>query len=116
VEAPSVDATRANAVVNRVALEVRLVGPEELLPPAEVVLANISLEVRSLLVTKLMSLAADASVDPGVRATATGASATMTPFALPKAPTRQWCVIPLREICTRCPPGTDGSFGYPTTS
>ena len=44
VEAPSVDATRANAVVNRVALEVRLVGPDELLPPAEVVLANISLE------------------------------------------------------------------------
>ena len=44
VEEPSVDATRANAVVNGVVLEVRLVGPEELLPPAEVVLANISLE------------------------------------------------------------------------
>ena len=44
VEAPSVDATRANAVVNGVTLDVRLVGPEELLPPAEVVLANISLE------------------------------------------------------------------------
>lgn len=34
-------------------------------------LANISREVRSLLVTKLMNLAADADVDPGVRATAT---------------------------------------------
>jgi len=44
VEEPSVDATRANAVVNGVVLEVRVVGPEELLPPAEVVLANISLE------------------------------------------------------------------------
>ena len=30
-----------------------------------------AVEVRSLLVTKLMNLAADANVDPGVRATAT---------------------------------------------
>ena len=44
VEAPSVDATRANAAVNGVTLEVRLVGLSEPLPPAAVVLANISLE------------------------------------------------------------------------
>jgi ribosomal protein L11 methyltransferase len=44
VEEPSVEATRANAVVNGVVLDVRLVRPDELLPPAEVVLANISLE------------------------------------------------------------------------
>jgi ribosomal protein L11 methyltransferase len=44
VEAPSVEATRENGVVNSVALEVRLVGPDERLPPADTVLANISLE------------------------------------------------------------------------
>ncbi len=44
VEAPSVEATRANAIVNGVDLEVRLVGPTDRLPPANVVLANISLD------------------------------------------------------------------------
>jgi len=44
VEAASVDATRANAAVNAAALDVRLVGADERLPPADVVVANISLE------------------------------------------------------------------------
>jgi ribosomal protein L11 methylase PrmA len=44
VEAPSVEATRANAAANHVELEARLVVPDERLPPADVVVANISLE------------------------------------------------------------------------
>ena len=44
VEAPSIEATRANAAVNGVAIDVRLVSPDEILPSADVVVANISLE------------------------------------------------------------------------
>ena len=44
VEAPSIEATLANAAVNHVELEARLVAPDERLPPADVVVANISLE------------------------------------------------------------------------
>jgi ribosomal protein L11 methyltransferase len=44
VEGPSVDATRENAAVNDVTLDVRLVAPNDVLAPADVVVANISLE------------------------------------------------------------------------
>jgi ribosomal protein L11 methyltransferase len=44
VEAASVEATRANASVNGVELAVRLVAADETMPPADVVVANISLE------------------------------------------------------------------------
>jgi ribosomal protein L11 methyltransferase len=44
VEAASVEATRANASVNGVELAVRLVAADDRLPPADVVVANISLE------------------------------------------------------------------------
>ena len=44
VEVASVEATRANAGVNGVRLDVRLVSARERLPPADVVVANISLE------------------------------------------------------------------------
>ena len=43
VEPPSVEATRANAAANGVELDVRLVGKHDPLPPADVVVANISL-------------------------------------------------------------------------
>jgi ribosomal protein L11 methyltransferase len=42
-EVPSVDATNANAAANGVSLDVRLVGSDEPLPAAEIVVANISL-------------------------------------------------------------------------
>ncbi len=44
VEAPSVEATLANAAENGVTIDVRLVTPAERLPRADVVVANISLE------------------------------------------------------------------------
>lgn len=44
VEEPSIEATRANAAANRVALEARRVEPDDRLPPAETVVANISLD------------------------------------------------------------------------
>jgi ribosomal protein L11 methyltransferase len=44
VEEPSVEATRANAAVNGVDLDVRLVATDERLPRADVVVANISHE------------------------------------------------------------------------
>jgi ribosomal protein L11 methyltransferase len=44
VEEPSVEATRANAAVNGVDLDVRLVAADERLPRADVVVANISLD------------------------------------------------------------------------
>jgi ribosomal protein L11 methyltransferase len=43
VEPPSIDATRANAAANGVELDARLVGKEDRLPAADVVVANISL-------------------------------------------------------------------------
>jgi ribosomal protein L11 methyltransferase len=43
VEPPSVEATRANATANGVELDARLVGERDPLPPADVVVANISL-------------------------------------------------------------------------
>jgi ribosomal protein L11 methyltransferase len=73
VEAPSVEATRSNAVVNGVTLEVRLVGPDERLPPSDVVLANISLESVETLAARIDCttlvtsgyLASEAPVLPG---------------------------------------------------
>jgi ribosomal protein L11 methyltransferase len=44
VEVASVEATRANAKVNGVRLDARLVSADESLPPADAVVANISLE------------------------------------------------------------------------
>jgi ribosomal protein L11 methyltransferase len=44
VEAAAVDATRANAAANGVTLDVRRVEPHERLPPADLVVANISRE------------------------------------------------------------------------
>jgi ribosomal protein L11 methyltransferase len=44
IEEPSVAATRANAAASGVTLDVRLVALDETLPPAEVVVANISLD------------------------------------------------------------------------
>jgi ribosomal protein L11 methyltransferase len=44
IEGPSVEATRTNAAANGVALDVRLVKPDERLARADVVVANISLE------------------------------------------------------------------------
>jgi ribosomal protein L11 methyltransferase len=44
VESPSVEATLENARANGVAVDARLVGPSERLPPADVAVANISLE------------------------------------------------------------------------
>ncbi|HST15256.1 MAG TPA: 50S ribosomal protein L11 methyltransferase, partial [Gaiellaceae bacterium] len=44
VEEPSIAATRANAAVNHVSLDVRLVSPDTRFPRADVVVANISLE------------------------------------------------------------------------
>ena len=44
VEEPSIEATRANAAVNGVDLDVRLVATRDRLPRADVVVANISLE------------------------------------------------------------------------
>ncbi len=44
VEEPSIEATRANAAVNGVDLDVRLVAARDRLPRADVVVANISLE------------------------------------------------------------------------
>jgi ribosomal protein L11 methyltransferase len=44
IEEPSVAATRANATANGVAIDVRLVGATERLPPVDVVVANISLD------------------------------------------------------------------------
>ena len=44
IEAPSVDATRMNAEDNGVELDVRLVAADDVLPSAELVIANISLE------------------------------------------------------------------------
>jgi len=44
VEEPSIEATRSNAAVNGVELDVRLVSPDERLPRVDVVVANISLE------------------------------------------------------------------------
>jgi ribosomal protein L11 methyltransferase len=44
VEEPSIEATRANALVNGVDLDVRLVAARDRLPRADVVVANISLE------------------------------------------------------------------------
>jgi len=44
VEEAAVAATRANAVANGVAVDARLVGPADRLPPSDVVVANISLE------------------------------------------------------------------------
>jgi ribosomal protein L11 methyltransferase len=44
VEPPSIEATRANAAANRVELDVRLVGGQDRMPAAEVVVANISLD------------------------------------------------------------------------
>jgi ribosomal protein L11 methyltransferase len=44
VETPSIDATRENAEVNGVALDARLVGPDDALPGAPLAVANISLE------------------------------------------------------------------------
>ena len=44
VEAPSIEATRENAEANGVAVDARLVGPDEALPASPVVVANISLE------------------------------------------------------------------------
>jgi ribosomal protein L11 methyltransferase len=50
IEEPSVEATRANAAVNGVELEVQLVSPDQRLPGADVVIANISHEsVESLI-------------------------------------------------------------------
>jgi len=43
VEAPAVEATRENAARNGVELETRVVDPDEELPPADIVVANISL-------------------------------------------------------------------------
>ena len=73
VEAPSVEATRENAVVNGVALEVRLVGPGDRLPRADIVLANISLESVETLAARIDCttlvtsgyLASEAPVLPG---------------------------------------------------
>jgi len=49
VEAPSIEATLANAAANAVAVSARLVAADEPLPPAAVAVANISLEsVRGL--------------------------------------------------------------------
>jgi ribosomal protein L11 methyltransferase len=53
VEAPSVEATRANASANGVALDVRLVGPGDPLPRADVVVANISLESVDALILRI---------------------------------------------------------------
>jgi ribosomal protein L11 methyltransferase len=44
IEPPSIEATRANAAANGVAIDARLVSANEQLPGAEVVVANISLE------------------------------------------------------------------------
>ena len=44
IEAPSVEATRMNAEDNGVELDVRLVAADDVLPSAELVIANISLE------------------------------------------------------------------------
>jgi ribosomal protein L11 methyltransferase len=44
VEEPSIEATRSNAAANQVAVEARLVGPDERLPHADVAVANISLD------------------------------------------------------------------------
>jgi ribosomal protein L11 methyltransferase len=44
IEGPSIEATRANAAANGVSLDVRLVSPDDRLPRADVVVANISLE------------------------------------------------------------------------
>jgi ribosomal protein L11 methyltransferase len=44
VEAPSIEATRANAARNGVTLDARLVAADERLPPAHTVVANISLD------------------------------------------------------------------------
>jgi ribosomal protein L11 methyltransferase len=44
VEEPSIEATRANAAVNGVFIDVSLVSPDTRLPRADVVVANISLE------------------------------------------------------------------------
>ena len=44
IEEPSIEAASANAAVNDVPLVVRLVAPDERLPSADVVVANISLE------------------------------------------------------------------------
>jgi ribosomal protein L11 methylase PrmA len=44
VEAPSIAATHENAAVNGVTVGARLVGPDDALPGAPLVVANISLE------------------------------------------------------------------------
>jgi ribosomal protein L11 methyltransferase len=53
VEAPSIEATRANAAVNGVAVEAQLVAPDERLPPADVVVANISLDSVEALLSRV---------------------------------------------------------------
>jgi ribosomal protein L11 methyltransferase len=53
VEAPSVEATRANADANGVVLDVRLVGPGDSVPRADVVVANISLESVEALISRI---------------------------------------------------------------
>jgi ribosomal protein L11 methyltransferase len=72
VEAPSVEATRANASANGVALDVRLVGPGDPLPRADVVVANISLESVDALILRidcgtLVTSGYLASADPALR-------------------------------------------------
>lgn len=53
VEHASIDATRENASRNGVTVEVRLVKPDELLPHADVAIANISLDAVRALPTRL---------------------------------------------------------------
>jgi len=53
VEEPSVEATRENAAANGVDLDVRLVTPDERLPSADVVVANISLESVEALTSRI---------------------------------------------------------------
>lgn len=53
IEAPSVEAARANAVANGVTLEVHAVLPDASLPSADVVVANISLESVEVLAPRI---------------------------------------------------------------
>jgi ribosomal protein L11 methyltransferase len=53
VEAPSIEAARGNAAANGVELDVRLVSPDQSLPSADVVVANISLESVEALATRI---------------------------------------------------------------
>jgi ribosomal protein L11 methyltransferase len=55
VEEPSIEATRVNAAANGVAVDARLVAPDEPLPHADVAVANISLESVEALPTRIVS-------------------------------------------------------------